>query len=82
MATLPPGINDQTFQTALNEFRNAIGADWVFSTDEDVALYRDAYNPFWGEEERTLETSAAVAPDTTEEVQAIVRIANQYRIPL
>ena len=82
MATLPPGINDQTFQAALNEFRNAIGADWVFSSDEDVALYRDAYNPFWGEDERTLEASAAVAPDTTEEVQAIVRIANQYQIPL
>ncbi|MBN4075012.1 MAG: p-cresol methylhydroxylase [SAR86 cluster bacterium] len=82
MPTLPPGVNNQTFETALNEFRNAIGAEWVFTTDEDVDLYRDAYSPFWGEEDRMLKASAAVAPISTEEVQVIVRIANQYQIPL
>ena len=58
-----------------------MGADWVFTSDEDVALYRDAYSPYWGEPEERV-ASAAVAPTTVEQVQAIVRIANQYRIPL
>ena len=53
----------------------------MFTSDEDVALYRDAYSPFWGEPEERL-VSAAVAPDTTEQVSQIVKIANRYRIPL
>jgi 4-cresol dehydrogenase (hydroxylating) len=44
-------------------------------------LYRDAYSPLWGEPDERL-ASAAVAPDTVEQVQQIVRIANQYKIPL
>jgi 4-cresol dehydrogenase (hydroxylating) len=53
----------------------------VFSSDEDVALYRDAYSPLWGEEGERF-ASAAVAPESAEEVQAVVRIANEYRLPL
>ena len=60
--------------------RRASGPDWVFSSDEDVALYRDAYSPFWGEEQE-LVASAAVSPTRVEEVQEVVRIANQYQIP-
>ena len=41
MAT-PPGISERDFARALTEFRNAIGAEWVFTSDEDVNLYRDA----------------------------------------
>ena len=50
MATLPPGVSSADFSTALGQFAEAVGPDWVFSSDEDVALYRDAYSPFWGEE--------------------------------
>ena len=53
----------------------------MFTSDEDVALYRDAYSPLWGEAEDSV-PSAAVCPDTVEQVQAIVRIANQLSIPL
>lgn len=77
----PPGVNAKDWAAALNEFRAAVGAQWVFTSDEDVALYRDAYSPIWGEQEERL-VSAAVAPTEVEEVQAIVRTANAYRIPL
>src|SRR5262245_37468740 len=77
----PPGISERDFARALTEFRNAIGAEWVFTSDEDVNLYRDAYSPFKGEAEDRV-PSAAVAPTTVEQVQAIVRIANARRIPL
>jgi 4-cresol dehydrogenase (hydroxylating) len=80
MAT-PPGVSERDFSRALNEFAAVVGSEWVFSSDEDVNLYRDAYSPFWNEQEDRV-PSAAVAPDGVEQVQAIVRIANAYKIPL
>ena len=81
MPILPPGINETDFSAALGQFAETVGTNWVFTSDEDVALYRDAYSPFWGSDEERL-ASAAVAPESVEEVQQIVRIANRYRIPL
>ncbi|HEY8519275.1 MAG TPA: FAD-binding oxidoreductase [Gammaproteobacteria bacterium] len=78
---VPPGVSERDFSRALEEFANVVGSEWVLTSDEDMNLYRDAYSPFWGEEEDRV-PSAAVAPDRTEQVQAIVRIANTYRIPL
>ena len=78
---LPPGISERDFDRALERFRAAVGGEWVFSSDEDVALYRDAYSIYWGEPEERV-ASAAVAPSTVEEVQAVVRAANELRIPL
>jgi 4-cresol dehydrogenase (hydroxylating) len=77
----PPGISERDFARALDELRNVVGADWVFTSDDDLNLYRDAYSPFKGEAEDRV-PSAAVAPNTVEQVQAIVRIANARRIPL
>ena len=79
--TLPPNITQATFDDAVRLWKDAVGSDWVFTADEDVALYRDAYSPFWSEEEDRV-ASAAVAPFTVEEVQSVVRIANERNIPL
>ncbi len=57
------------------------GGEWVFTSAEDVGLYRDAYSPLWDEPDERV-ASAAVAPQTLEQVQAVVRVANQYRVPL
>ena len=78
---LPKDVTAADFNAALDKFRRIVGAEWVFSSNEDVALYRDAYSPVWDEAEELL-PSGAVAPATTEEVQAVVRVANQHRIPL
>ena len=79
---LPPGVSSKDFSAAIERFEAAIGKDWVFTSDADVALYRDPYSPFRGEEKEERVPSAAVAPSSVEEVQAVVRIANQYKIPL
>jgi (+)-pinoresinol hydroxylase len=79
---LPPGVSSKDFSAAIQQFEMAIGKDWVFTADADVALYRDPYSPFRGEEEEERVPSAAVAPANVEEVQAVVKIANQYKIPL
>jgi 4-cresol dehydrogenase (hydroxylating) len=78
---VPPGVTERDFSRALEEFGNAVGSEWVFTSDEDLNLYRDAYSPFWSEAEDRV-PSAAVAPTSVEQVQAIVRTANAYQIPL
>ena len=81
MPAPPPGVSPADFAAALRKFEAAVGEQWVFKSDEDVALYRDAYSPERDEPTERL-ASAAVAPDTVEQVQQIVRIANEHRVPL
>jgi FAD/FMN-containing dehydrogenase len=78
---MPPGVSGKDFADAIRQFEEAVGKEWVFTSDEDVDLYRDAYSPFMGEEDEIV-ASAAVAPDSVEQVQKVVKIANTYRIPI
>src|SRR5688572_23490409 len=78
---VPPGVSEQDFKRALERFARVVGREWVFTSDDDVALYKDAYSPLWNEPEERV-ASAAIAPDSAEQVQEIVRIANEFRIPL
>lgn len=79
--TIPPGLSRSQFGAALSELTGVVGKDWVFSSYEDVALYRDAYSPL-KDQPGELVASAAVAPENVEQVQEIVRIANRYSLPL
>ncbi|EOH9348918.1 FAD-binding protein [Campylobacter coli] len=58
-----------------------MGKEWVFKTHEDLDLYRDAYSPQWDDDDEPI-PSLALAPKNVEEVQAIVKIANEFKIPL
>lgn len=78
---LPQGISQADFADGLAAMRDAVGADWVFDQPADLHTYRDFYSVLWEEPGEKL-ASAAVAPDNVEEVQAIVRIANERRIPI
>src|SRR6516164_3863743 len=78
---VPPGVSPSDFEKVISEFEDAVGKEWVFTSDQDVALYRDPYSPFLGEADE-LVASAAVAPDSVEQVQRIVRTANKYKIPI
>lgn len=77
----PIGMSPSVFATALGEFAAVVGREWVFTSDEDLDLYRDAYSPVRGEPEERA-ASAALAPQTVEEVQEIVRIANRHGVPI
>jgi 4-cresol dehydrogenase (hydroxylating) len=74
-------VDQAEYAKALVEFAGVVGPEWVFTSEEDLDLYRDAYSPFMNEPEE-LVASGAIAPTSTEQVQQIVRIANRYRIPL
>src|SRR4029077_16090060 len=78
---VPPNVSAEAYGKALLEFAQVVGKEWVFTSDEDLDLYRDAYSPYLNEPEERI-ASGAVAPSSTEQVQQIVRIANKYRIPL
>ena len=74
----PPGLTASAVDAALKAFAGVVGADHVFATEEDRHAYGDKFplNPG-----RHL-PAGAVAPITVEEVQAIMRIAQELRVPI
>ena len=78
---LPPGISAGAFSAFLDEMRGVLGAEWVFTSDEDLHTYRDFYSVLWDEPDEP-RASAAVAPADVEQVQAVARAANARGIPL
>lgn len=81
MAILPPGVSAADFAKALQEFEAAVGKDWVFTNQEDIHPYRDYFSMLKDQDDE-LVPSAAVSPASVEQVQAVVRAANRYKVPL
>jgi (+)-pinoresinol hydroxylase len=81
MAVLPPGVSADSFATAIERLRTVLGNDWVFTSDEDVHPYRDHFS-YIKDQPNELIAAAAVGPSSVEQVQDIVRIANEFRLPL
>lgn len=78
---LPPDVSRAMYDRAIEAFKVAVGPEWVFTSEEDIALYRDAYSPLRDEPDERV-ASSAVAPADVEQVQAVVRIANETSLPL
>lgn len=76
---LPPGVSSARFDKALAGFAAVVGREWVLATDEDRETYLDQYAPGL---DASHVASAAVAPASVEQVQAILKVANQYGVPL
>jgi 4-cresol dehydrogenase (hydroxylating) len=75
---LPPGFTAQKMDQAMRAFEGALGAGKVFFDDLDRQTYRDK---FWVDEDAHI-PFGAIAPTSVEEVQAAVRLANQFRVPI
>jgi len=75
---LPPGFDAAKLAQARRAFEDALGAGKVFFEDLDRATYQDK---FAVEDARHL-PAGAIAPESVEEVQAAMRLANQYRLPI
>lgn len=76
---LPPGVSPADFATALAAFREAVGADWVFTAEADRASYLD---PFDIEAQEVHAAGAAVAPANVEELRKVLAAANRLKVPL
>jgi 4-cresol dehydrogenase (hydroxylating) len=82
MATkLPPDLDQGTFDRAISEMTAVVGSQWVFTSDDDIDLYRDPYSPRRDQPDEII-PSGAVAPKNLEEVRAIMRIADKFRVPI
>jgi FAD/FMN-containing dehydrogenase len=76
---LPAGISEDAVTRAIDAFVDALGADAVITDPGELREFRD---PYAYRESDEWDASAAVMPTTTEQVQAVVRIANEHGIPL
>jgi 4-cresol dehydrogenase (hydroxylating) len=78
-SVLPADVTESALDAALAAFRGVVGDDAVLTADEQLAEFRD---PYWFRGWDDFEASAVVQPQSVDEVQAIVRIANEQRVPL
>ena len=76
---LPPGVSPEQFDAAIARFRSVVGDKYVLTEDGDLARLRDPY-PVGGD--LPAGASAVVSPETAEQVQEIVAIANEFGVPL
>jgi 4-cresol dehydrogenase (hydroxylating) len=76
---LPSGLSEQQFDRALTAFVEAVGAENVLSHPAGLASYQDPY-PVTDASQHT--PSAVVRPGSPEETQAVVRVANEYGVPI
>lgn len=78
-APLAPGLTKADFAGVMKAFRGVVGDAWVFGDEEAVAPWAKSYVP---DPAHRYIPVGAVCPETTEQVQEIVRIANAYKQPL
>jgi 4-cresol dehydrogenase (hydroxylating) flavoprotein subunit len=76
---LPAGVDQIALEAALADFRSTVGDDAVLTAEDELAEFRD---PYWYSGWDTFEASAVVQPASVEEIQDVLRIANEHRIPL
>ncbi|BFM14847.1 FAD-binding oxidoreductase [Maricurvus nonylphenolicus] len=75
----PPGVTQEDFIAAIGELKTVLPVDSVIVENaEHVRSYRDP----WGTLPDEVLPSAAVAPRSVEQVQAVLAVARKYRIPL
>ena len=75
---LPPEVTQASLERTLEDLRAVVGADHVLTSPEETREFRD---PFWHLAWSDYEAAAVVQPETVEEIQAIVAIANERRVP-
>jgi 4-cresol dehydrogenase (hydroxylating) flavoprotein subunit len=66
-------------QALVEQLVEVVGQDGVLLEREDLEQYRD---PYWVPGDDTYAGSAVVCPSSTEEVQAVVRLANEFDVPI
>src|ERR1700722_15220121 len=76
---VPAGTTPAALDRALSAFTAELGAGAVITEPAGLREYRDPYTYLESDE---FDAAAALTPTNVGQVQAIVRIANEHRIPL
>ncbi len=74
---LPPGVSASKFRDAIKKFRDIVGSDNVVTSAEMIAAYTKIMIP---EDEAKHTPPGAIMPKTTEEVQKILAVCNEFKI--
>ncbi|PQV47628.1 FAD-binding oxidoreductase [Paraburkholderia sp. BL21I4N1] len=77
--SLPPEVSAAQFDRALAGWRASVGESHVVTSAAGLAAYLD---PFAPGEPTAFSASAALLPASVDEIRAVLRIANEFRIPL
>ncbi|MGR7026775.1 FAD-binding oxidoreductase [Geodermatophilus sp. URMC 62] len=75
----PPAVPEAVLAPALDRLVAALGTDAVLTDEEQLKEFRD---PFTFAEWADHRGAAVVMPETVEQVQEVVRIANEFGVPL
>ncbi len=76
---LPPELDKDSFAAAVRELKAIVGERWVFADADSTISYKKSFIPDLRGEHIP---SGAVAPGSVDEVQAILKVANTYKLPL
>lgn len=79
-SVLPPGVSQDTFNNAIQGYRAAVGSDQVLQGD-DLTEYIDPYELQEAEGTRKM-PSAAVRPANIEELKKVLKVSNEFGIPV
>ncbi|KAI1642664.1 putative vanilly-alcohol oxidase [Daldinia loculata] len=77
---LPPDVSQEDFASALEQIVAALGNDAVF-TGDGLKDYVDPYEIPEAGHERSV-PSAAACPSSVSDIQAVLKIVNEYKIPV
>ncbi|KAK4155414.1 FAD binding domain-containing protein [Chaetomidium leptoderma] len=78
---LPPGLDLDTWKVILSKFLEILGEKGVIVGDEHKLNYLDIFS--LAENEHEIRGSpCALRPTTVEHIQAILKVANEYKIPV
>jgi 4-cresol dehydrogenase (hydroxylating) len=78
-SVLPTNVSERALSQALDGFRAVVGDDALLTSEAELAEFRD---PFAYATWDDYTASAVVMPETVEQVQEIVRVANRFKVPL
>ena len=76
---LPANVTRASLEKAFRSFASIVGDDWAAFDEQARSEYIDPYNP--GDPDEFI-AGGFIAPASVEEVQAVVKAANEHRIPL
>jgi len=76
---LPPNLSPRAFDRFLKACAAVVGAEWVVTADDEIEAYGRITIPF---DDGAHMPSAAICPQSLEEVQAVVAAAYQESVPL
>lgn len=78
---LPPGLTPDVWASVLGKFKEVLGMEKVIVGKELRISYVDPFSMDADEKEKR-GSACALRPTTVEEIQAILKIANEQKIPV